>query len=87
MSGKRIFSRTDWTQKLGYVFVAMEENFLHQSFYQDVELGEDAAFMIVKSDGLVLSSENPQVAIGKRYAEQDFIDALSRIEYMRFAGL
>ncbi|CAH0120893.1 hypothetical protein PAE9249_03417 [Paenibacillus sp. CECT 9249] len=77
MSGKRIFSRTDWTQKLGYVFVAMEEHFIHQAFYRDVELGEDAAFMIVTSDGLVLSSENPQVPIGTRYAEQAFIDALN----------
>ncbi|RAV21044.1 cache domain-containing sensor histidine kinase [Paenibacillus contaminans] len=71
--GREIHSRHDFTDHLGYLFIAVDEAFYSDSVYMDVNMGVGTDLFIMDASGNVLSSRNPQIATGEPFADGGMI--------------
>lgn len=62
-------------EPMGYLFLTVVEDSI-SDIYRDIYLGEGAEIFILDSDGIVVSSRNPQIEIGKPLTDSLLITSI-----------
>lgn len=63
------------TEVMGHLLIAVNQDYF-RNIYKDIDIGKGSDIFIVDSNGTVVSSNNPQIIIGKPFSESKLIERI-----------
>lgn len=74
--GRQINSLSNFSKSIGFIYTSIDEKVFAKNTYQSVNMGKDSDVFIIDSSGIVISSVNPEIAIGKPYMEKSLLNKI-----------
>lgn len=69
-----IYSIDGSTEQKGVVLLVIDEGILKQKTYLDVKVGGNAPIIILNAEGMVMSSKDSRLEVGKPFPDRELID-------------
>ncbi|NMO97858.1 cache domain-containing sensor histidine kinase [Paenibacillus lemnae] len=66
-------SASEWSNRLGYLHILIDESMYSEKLYQDLDLGDGSVTMIMSSSGRILSSGSPLLSVGHTVPDNRFM--------------
>lgn len=77
--GRKIFNRYNTSQVLGYALISIDEQLFSKTVLEPVNLQRGSNIFFMDSNGIVLSSWDRSVPLGKKFAAPNLIRNINRI--------
>ncbi|MHA6481824.1 cache domain-containing sensor histidine kinase [Paenibacillus sp. strain BS8-2] len=77
---RQMVSLYDWSKTIGYIVISISEPLYSQQLYADVNMGEGTDLFIVNSEGTVISSRNPGIALHRPFADEGLMPLIRKHE-------
>lgn len=75
---RSINSIKDSTNRLGYMFISIDEQEFSKNAYADVDMGKGSAIFIISEEGVVLSSIDSGIEKGREYPDPKLIEYIQK---------
>ena len=62
---------------IGYIGIRTNERFI-SGIYRDIDIGSGSDIFIINSEGVIISSRNPQIPVALKYKDGNFIEELKK---------
>lgn len=73
---KVIYSADGSAVKKGYFILVIDEKTLKQKTYQDIDIGKNAEFFILNTEGKIISALDNEIKIGELYPQKEFVSEI-----------
>ncbi|MGG1880243.1 sensor histidine kinase [Paenibacillus cisolokensis] len=71
-------STSDWSQRLGYVHILIDEAFYSLKLYHELDMGEGSMTFITDSEGQILSSRSSALPVGSGIVDDGLLEPIIR---------
>lgn len=65
---------------IGYIGIRTNEMFI-SDIYRDIDIGSGSDIFVINSEGIIISSRNPQISVAQKYKNGNFIEELNKSRY------